>query len=381
MSPRSSIAFARNVAARYSSLAGAFLGQLGAWMRRNRMMAAIFANVEDIWTNLVDAFCELVDPVVQRYFPERRLVAVAGADDRLSLFSVSNQKAVAVSALEISGLDSRISWSTVELRLRNDQVLRQTLALPAASRDFLGPVIEHRLERLTPWRREDVLYGYYVAPGPGSNGSISVHFAATSVAIAAGPLAALREAGFAASALGPGENVSAEMEIDFYRKNIRRRQAGWTRNAIRVWFGSVTAIVVMLAFVSVWAANARASRDLSQSHLLKARRLLKAASDGATGTRERELIALKAPDKSVVLLIDKLANVIPSTAYLRELTITPDHVALSGVSTDAAALIGLLDQAGLQDVHFTAPITRDAGRTDHFEISASRSASKSQDTP
>jgi general secretion pathway protein L len=40
------------------------------------------------------------------------------------------------------------------------RVISRTLQLPAAGRDYLKPIIEHRLDRLTPWKPEKVLYGF-----------------------------------------------------------------------------------------------------------------------------------------------------------------------------------------------------------------------------
>jgi general secretion pathway protein L len=351
-------------------------------MKQQPALASAFERAETVWTGLADSLCELIDPFLQRFYPQRRLVAVVTAEDELEFFSVVNQTIEPVDPLGQAGLAPQSAWSSIELRLRPDQVLQRTLSLPVASRDFLGPIIEHRLERLTPWRPEDVLYGFRALPGAGQGATISVHFAATSSGIAAGPLAALRDAGFTPGAMGPApDKVSEPLEIDFYRRSHILPRAAIRQNLSRIWFAGAALLCLALTLSSVWRSSAEGSREASEAHLLKSRRLLKLASEGAISGRERVLIEGKRPEKSIVVLIDKLSNVIPAGTYLRELAITPGKVRLTGISGDATALIGLLDKSGLFDVRFTAPVTREKDRTDNFEITAGRSPAPSPEVP
>jgi len=353
-----------------------------AWMTQVPVLATTVDRIETVWTRLADCFCELIDPLFKRFYPHRRLVAVVTNDDALEFFSVTDQTIDRVEAPGPVDGATQSTWSSVELHLRPDQVLQRTLSLPMASRDFLGPIIEHRLERLTPWRPEDALYGFRALPGAGPGATISVHFAATSSSIAAAPLAALRDAGYTPAAMGPApDNVSEPLEIDFYRRSHKPPRAALRQHLSRFWFAGFALLCLAFLSSSAWRASAEASRGREQAQLLKSRKLLKLASDGAIGGRERVLIEGKRPEKSIVVLIDKLSNVIPAGTYLRELSITPGKVRLTGQSGDATALIGLLEASGLFDVRFTAPVTREKDRTDSFEITAGRSPVPTPEVP
>ena len=61
----------------------------------------------------------------------------------------------------------------VDLVLPPDELLVRTLdPLPAESRQYLDGIVRHQLERFVPWRSDNVLYAYNVAPaGPGDERS------------------------------------------------------------------------------------------------------------------------------------------------------------------------------------------------------------------
>lgn len=356
-------------------------------VRRNPALAAGLDRISGIWMMLVDSFCATIDPYLTRWFPDLRLVAVQGEDGVLSLHRAAKSEVASVGPLAAVDEPARTalaqtSWSGIELRLPASQVLQRTLTLPAASRDFIGPIIEHRLERLTPWRPDKVLYGYKVEAEAGAPGQLGITLLATSRDIVAAPLAALGEAGLVPTAIGAaGDDLAAPLPINLIRGAAKAGRSKSRRLVSRVALTTLASLALVYVVTSSMSASATGEQEAFGRKLIKARRLLKTATIGNIGGRERAMLEAKQPDHSMVVLVDKLAAAIPETTFLKELAIAPDKVRLVGLSSDAPALVGKLENAGLSNVRFSSTITREKDGRDAFEITADRAAPAASDEP
>ena len=115
-------------------------------------------SLQGVYRTAVDDLVALAQPLVERAGAGGRIVAVA-KDDDLTLYEVPANGAP---KLLPPGARKRGGQPT-ELRLPAEAVLMRTLALPAAGREYLDPIVEHRLERLIPWSPDRALYGYRVS--------------------------------------------------------------------------------------------------------------------------------------------------------------------------------------------------------------------------
>lgn len=364
-----------------------YLDRLDKEVRKRPKLAAAADLVAASWRKLVASFCETIDPYLSRYFPDVRLVAVTNASGDVDLSRIVKGAPEPIGPLATLGPAARVEieqtkWTAVELRLPPNQVLQRTLSLPGASRDFLGPIIEHRLERLTPWRPDRVLYGYRIVDEPEASGAITIALTATSKDLVAGPLRALGDIGVAPTAIGAQEGSPADaLRINLFRDAAKSVRADSRLMVSRIALASFAVLTVLFLASSFWASSAAGERDQAGARLMKARRLLKTASMGAVGSREQAMLATKQPDKAMAVLIDKLARAIPQNTYLKELAVTPDKVRLVGISGDAPALVGELEATGLVNVRFTSAVTREKDQKDSFEITADRAALAMVDTP
>lgn len=363
-----------------------------AWLASPAFASPALADAARLFSRLLDAFVEQIEPLVARFRSDARWIAVVDEAGGIALYEARpGQPSVRLpeDAVTARGGAHRAAGGAVELRLPPDQVLHRTLQLPPASRDFLQPIIEHRLERLTPWSPSRVLYGFRVLGDAGvsgdagvlgeagADGSMSVAFAATSLDVATEAERRLEALGLAPTALGPAtETIDAPLGIDLYRGARSGSRAGLRR---RVKLGlSATAAVLGLALVgSFWLVQASEERLRTVEERLGALRGRLAAGGGAGAEqargRTRALIEAKRPDTSIVVLIDGLSAALPWNTALRELDIDAGKVRLNGRSRDAPALIALLEaEEALARVQFAAPVVRDADNLDDFEITASR---------
>lgn len=318
-----------------------------------------------VWHRLLDEACDLIAPAFTRFAKPMRLVAVSREAGGVDLFAVVGESVTPVA----SPPADRTARIPVELRLRSDQMLERSLVLPAASRDYLDAIVDHRLERLVPWRREAILYGYTVEVGDG--GTLTVRVLLTSAEIVAGPLAALQALGLTPARIGgEADRPGAPLRIPFGRGSAVQRPV-WHGRFGRLWLAATTACCLLAVGATIFAIDADAHRAEADRHLVKARRLIREAAE-ANAPDALPILADKRPERATMVLIDRLAAALPDTSYLRELAVTPQDVRLVGSAADAPALIPVIEQAGFFNVRFTGPVSRGDDKRDTFEITADR---------
>lgn len=325
---------------------------------------------------LLDAFIAGLEPRVARFIARDRRVAVV-EDDGISLYEIRDGRAEPLGQVGDRVPLSKSGAGALELRLPPERFLQRTLRLPDAGREYLGPILSHRLERLTPWRPDKVLYGWNVAGPAAADGTITVDLVATSADLVAPYLATLAEAGLTVTGLGSAaESLETPLAIDLFRG----RNAGTSGDRLR----QITARAAVIGFavlIPVWLAtsliadSAEADRAVVEARLTTLRAKL-AQRAGTGGSREQALIVAKRPETAMLTLVDRLSAALPDSTVLRELDADGAKVRLVGHSADASALVGLLEsQSPLKQVRFAAPVMRDAERRDAFDIVAARAES------
>lgn len=321
-------------------------------------------SLQGVYRTAVDDLVALVQPIAARAGAGGRLVAVAQGDD-LIVYEVPANGA----PRRLPDGARRRGGQPTELRLPAETVLARTLALPAAGREYLDPIVEHRLERLIPWSPDRALYGYRVA-GETDAGELSVDLAATSRDIADRWLAKASALGLEPTAIGSAaEPLDQPLEIDLWRGV---RDTAQIRARKTVAYAAIVAAVLVLPALglSLYASYAAETR-LSEIEIRqnRARATLAAAAGAGAGSREAALIKTKRPDDAITTLMDRLAHAVPSDTALRDLEIDDGRIRIAGSSAAAPGLIAKLETSGLtRDTRFAAPVTRAPDGRDLFEI-------------
>lgn len=322
---------------------------------------------------LLDAFVASLAPLVARVAGRARHVAVAGPDGFVLHTLHKGRIGPPLPLADGARAPDVFRTGELQLRLPPELFLTRALRLPDSGRGYLQPIIAHRLERLTPWRADKVLYGYSVVEGVSEDGTIGVDLLATSVDLAAPVLARLEAAGLSATALGSAaEPLDAPLRFDLYRGRSQAADGRLRARTARV-LAILLAGLAGACLVSFLLA-ASASADLQETERRLAALRTRLALRGAPGgSRAGALIEAKRPDTAVIVLIDRLSTALPDDTVLRELDIEPARIRLVGRSTDAPALIARLETgAGLKNLRFAAPVIRDADRRDAFDLVATR---------
>jgi general secretion pathway protein L len=359
------------------------LPDIEARLPSQTMLARAWAGAAGLWTYLVEAFCTLLDPLIDRFAKERRLVMVAAPSGDFTLHDAREGKVMPLGPLDLDApreILDKVRWTAFDLRLPANQILNRRLTLPAGSADFVSAIVRHRLDRLTPWSDEKVLHAFTVTE-MGKDG-LTIDVAATSRDIAAGPLERLAMLGlrptYLGSAADPLEAPPPRNLLGQTSPTARAR----LRRSVSVLAGATLALSCLLSLATtIWQQQTEADLDATRRQVTRAQHRLEAAMRGQKDTPEQTMLAAKQPDKALVVLINRLAAVIPNDTYLRELSVSPDKIRLIGSSADAPSLIGRLEANGFFNVHFSSPVTRDKNDRDSFEIAADRAPASAAPEP
>lgn len=334
----------------------------------------------------VNAFVDVVEPAILRLSQDKRWVAVEIDDNDFLFYRISGgQTKLLGEGNTLGERDRRLLVSKrqkdVELRLLADRVVLATLKVPADGLAYTQQIVESRLDRLTPWKPEKMMFGFAAQATPGTDGQFTVDFAATSRDIGAASIARLAHFGLVPSRMGCAtEPVAERLRIDLLggendtTGRRRRKRIATVAVATPVLF-----LLIYLASAYFTFLSSERVAEL-EGKLTTARRLLVAGS-GSMDERQKDtaLLSAKTPDKARFVLIDTLAAIIPENTVLTELEIQNDTVRIAGTSTEASSLIGILEaEPSLAEARFAAPVTRQDDGRDRFDITA-RHAGQTRD--
>jgi general secretion pathway protein L len=293
------------------------------------------------------------------------------AKDLLHLQSSGNGRYFAPAELA-----QRLRGREVDLVLTGDEVLVRTLdPLPGESRQYLDSIVHHQLERVAPWRADDVLYTYRAAQAEGSQDRVVVTVIATARSIHAHVLDALR-------ALRPGE----------IRLLCRDEQFGDEAVAIPIDHGASAAArqirlrrrvsaAMSLLLLCVLGGGGYLGwewyrADTEAVAIAKAvneqRQRLVAARPAATQTDQdlKAMVERRWTTPYAVLALDALAKALPDNTWLTELRLSEGRLRMTGISQDVPGLVPLIEASPVfSGATFFAPTARlPDGQGDRFHL-------------
>jgi len=335
------------------------------------------ASITGAARSLVDELTDFLEPKRKGAGRRKRLVLVERGDE-FECYRVDRKGASLITrgrldAIDTSKLPRQLLAQPLEVRLDGSRVLSKILRLPAASRAYLDPIVRHQLDRATPWAADRVVYDYAIADDePAAEGQLAVRLVATARDVLESVTRRLTAAGIEAAVVGttedPIDRPSAVNLLQGERSGPRallRRKVQTALIAILLVGASVSVLTGWRLYaVNATAAELRTEADAVRSQIESAR-----AGMSLSDSRQR-LIAQKQDETPLVVLIDRLSKTIPTNTFLTELRIENGEVHLVGLTSDAPALLEVLDSSdALSDVRFAAPTMRDEGASqDRFEI-------------
>lgn len=265
--------------------------------------------------------------------------------------------------------------SRVSVRLAGRSALRKTIELPLAAEENLREVLSFEMDRHTPFKADQVYYDYRVIRRDSDQQRMSVD-------LGVAPRPVVDEAVATVTAWGAVPDI-VEIEGD--------REPG--RAPLNLLAGELaaggarpgTVVTAVLAIAAVVLAAAAVYLPLERQQRVAeawADKVVEArVAANASSQLRQELDSLLKGGRYVmdkrrrvpmaVRVIDELTRLLPDQTYVFQLQIRADEVQISGYSTAAAELIGVLETSPLlRNAKFRSPVTQDAreGR-ERFQIS------------
>lgn len=267
---------------------------------------------------------------------------------RVPLPATAAGAAVAVDPLA-SLLGARIVDLPRWLLLAPTHGLRRRITLPAAAAERLRDVVGFEIDRQTPFTADAVAFDARLLGRREGDGQIEVELVAVPRRVLDPQLAAL---GPLASTLA-GVDVADDtgpLGVNLLAPSQRRRY----RDPWAVWNLALVAVALVAVAALLWQvlANRRDAADAFEQRLAT-----QADAARRAGAQRQQLINLiegqafldraRAQRPTTVEVIDELTRRLPDGTYLEKLSIDDEELMLIGLSREAAALIGQLQDTAL----------------------------------
>jgi general secretion pathway protein L len=265
-----------------------------------------------------------------------------------------------------------VRGSRTEMVLRPDRFLFRPLELPKRAIEFLDGIVRAQIDRLTPWTATEAVFSW-TPPADIANDRIALTVAATARALVAPYVQAIAELGAASVVVltVPGEGAAAPLKV--YEQHARGALAldRIRRALVGLFLASGLAAAITMGYSAIAADGLDAEQQELARKVATRRAALRAGPEFATSA-QRMLERRKQTTPSGVMVLEALSQLLPDHTYVTELRVEGDKLQLVGITTDAPALIALLEQSA----HFTratfyAPTTRTPGEPgERFHIEA-----------
>jgi general secretion pathway protein L len=263
--------------------------------------------------------------------------------------------------------------SRAELVLRPSRFLFRPLELPKRAVEFLDGVVRSQIDRLTPWTSGEAVFSW-TPPTEGPNDRIELTIAATARALVAPYVQAIADLGVASVAV---LTVPVDAAPDAAPIRVYEQRARGVLEIDRIRQGLIALLLISglaaagtMAY-SVFALDSLDEEQQALTQKVNARRAALRTGPAITLSAQRLLERRKQTTPSNVIVLEALSQILPDHTYVTELRIEGDKLQIVGVTRDAAALIGLIEQSPhFVRASFYAPTTRtpgDPGERFHVE--------------
>jgi general secretion pathway protein L len=301
-----------------------------------------------------------------------------GTATRVPVLSLADGDVVLVEPRAAAGPEARVAAATLEppaaraalrvllhragetrnfarLRLRPDQVLVRRVTMPAATEENLSQVVAFEMDRLTPFRGEDVYHDQRVVSRDPVNAQVVVQLAVARREIVDASVASLRD--LAVNVRGvvvPEDAAPGAAGLDLLPSEQREeRETANERLVKRVLWGAVAALLFVALLLPAWQKREAAIALLPM--LAKAENDAK-ASGALASELERQaadynyMLTRKYQSQSLPIL-EEISRLLPDNTWVQQLDYRTAgkgrEVQITGETPSSSRLIELLEQSTL----------------------------------
>jgi general secretion pathway protein L len=261
--------------------------------------------------------------------------------------------------------------SPVRLRLPRAMLLEREVVLPIAAERAPDQVLQYELDRLTPFRPDELLWGFEVTQRDRARGRLCLLLTFVPLRSVAPLLDGLRRIGVVPDLL---EAEAAPGEPGLRRIALGRPGARHRRGLRTAWLtcAVLAGLVVVVPFIqqSMALGAVQTRIDALRPTVTEAEGLRQRAAAAASGGNVMQAEAQRLGDPLQALAA--ATEALPDDTWVTDLSLHQRKLILAGQSQDAVRLIGRLSSEGvIRNPSFTAPVTKSqTGRGDLYSIGA-----------
>ena len=274
--------------------------------------------------------------------------------------------------------------SRVRLAIPSRAVLRRTLTLPAAVEENLRQAVGYDLDRLTPFKADELYYDAVVASRDAARGTIGVEFAAVRRPIVDAAMAHATGWGADVRSVTPDEPaMAAASRLNLVPDAARTVAAPWKRWQFWVPIALLAIVAAVAVILPLWQKRELA---ISVIHRAEAARQQAMVSERLRTELERAAsdynfaLERKHAWPPLVRVLDTVTRVLPDDTWLTQLEVRTvpkgkereRELVMRGESGNAGRLIPVLEESGIvQQVAPRSPTTKiQPGPGEVFDLGA-----------
>jgi general secretion pathway protein L len=269
----------------------------------------------------------------------------------------------------------------VRLCIAPEEALVRRVSLPLATAEDLAQVLAFEMDRLTPFRAQDVHFGYRIAARDAAAGKVHVDLAVARREAIDPKIARLREWGAQVVGVVCAPDLARQAQpIDLMPEAERGARARDGGDTARLAAGiAVVALLVVALLLPIWQ-----KRETVIALLPVVDKARQEAEAAAALSRDLErlvaehnfLLAKKHTTQPVLAILEDVSRLLPDHTWVQQLDVRPAgkvrEVQIAGETTSSSKLIEILEQSSaLQNAATRGTVTRGSQPgTERFLIAA-----------
>jgi general secretion pathway protein L len=262
-----------------------------------------------------------------------------------------------------------MNGTEVVIYLPQDEVLCKTFTLPIEAEENLHEVLGYEMDRQTPFKAEQVYFDHQIVERLTERGQLRVQMIVVPRSLLEKIVANVTNWGLspdvvtASYASTPDSDHCVVPGFNLLPKE-RRSANGHPWNRLTKYLAIAAAVLVIVA-ISLPLLLQQATIDDLEGQIASLKQEADAALDLRNEitnivTESRLFLDQKQKRPPVIEMLNELSRILPDHTWLQRLEIKNKKVTIQGVSSDASALIELIENSGMfQNATFQSPIVQD----------------------
>lgn len=261
----------------------------------------------------------------------------------------------------------------IALCLRPDQVLRKKLTLPLAAEENLRQVISFEMDRLTPFKAEQVYFDYRLAH---RDQQLDVTLVIAQRAAVDEPLRQLAAWGSQATAVVVADDVTEDVPWNLLPTGQRQKSKDTLQVRLNIALASGATVLLCAALaLPIWQKRETVLAIhplLGNAHQQAARAEDLRRQLESLMAEYNYLLDKKRESPPVVAVLEDVTRVLPDDTWVQQFDLKGNEMLIQGETASSSKLAGLFEQAKtLHNANFRAPLTKGQGaNSERFQLAA-----------